>query len=55
MKEIIERGKVEDVYDDGTQGEPSCIPHHGIYHPKKPTKLRVVFDCSAKYTGTSFN
>lgn len=31
----------------------------GIYpiinHPKKPDKLRVIFDCSAKFGGTSFS
>ena len=31
------------------------IPHRGIYHPNKPGKIRVVFDCSAKYQGTSLN
>ena len=31
------------------------IPHHGIYHPHKPGKIRVVFDCSAKYQGKSLN
>ena len=31
------------------------IPHHGVYHPHKPGKESVVFDCSAKYTGMSFN
>ena len=31
------------------------IPHHGIYHPKKPEKVCVVFDCSAKFSGTSLN
>lgn len=55
MKEIIERGDVEEVYDDGTQGERWYIPHHGVYHPRKPTKLQVVFDCSVKYSGTSLN
>ena len=24
---------------------------YGIYHPKKPNKIRVVFDCSAEYQG----
>ncbi|XP_022790960.1 uncharacterized protein LOC111330383 [Stylophora pistillata] len=25
------------------------IPHHGVYHPKKPNKIRVVFDCAAEF------
>ncbi len=31
------------------------IPHHGVYHLRKPGKLRVVFDCSAKYHGIALN
>ena len=31
------------------------IPHHGVYHPRKPEKIRVVFDCSATYEGESTN
>lgn len=31
------------------------ISHHGVYHPKKPEKLRVVFDCSAEFQGHSLN
>ena len=31
------------------------LPHHGIYHPNKPKKIRVVFDCSAKFNNTSIN
>ena len=29
------------------------IPHHPLFHPQKPDKVRVVFDCSAKH-GNSF-
>ena len=36
-------------------GKVNYIPHHGVYHPKKPGKIRVVFDCSARYPGTSLN
>ena len=31
------------------------MPHHGVFHPKKPNKLRIVFDCTAKYKGVSLN
>ena len=31
------------------------LPHHGVIHPHKPEKLRVVYDCAAKYRNTSLN
>ena len=31
------------------------LPHFGVYHPKKPTQIRVVFDSSAEYEGVSLN
>lgn len=55
MNDIIAKGEAEEVKDDGLPGEIWYIPHHGIYHTKKPEKLRVVFDCSAKHKGTSLN
>ena len=36
-------------------GKVWYIPHHGVYHPRKPNKLRVVFDCSANYRNHSLN
>ena len=36
-------------------GQVWYIPHHGIYHAKKPNKIRVVFDCGARFGGTSLN
>ncbi|XP_069379882.1 uncharacterized protein [Paralichthys olivaceus] len=55
MNEIIRSGEAEKVHDQGKEGEKWYIPHHGVYHSKKPDKLRVVFDCSAKYKGTSLH
>jgi hypothetical protein len=31
------------------------LPHFGVYHPRKPNKIRVVFDSSAEFKGTSLN
>ena len=38
-----------------SDGKVWYIPHHGVYHPHKPGKVRVVFDCSCRYKGTSLN
>ena len=31
------------------------LPHHLVFHPKKPEKVRVVFDCAEEYRGVSLN
>ena len=31
------------------KGKVWYLPHHAVYHPKKPDKVRVVFDCSARF------
>ena len=44
-----------DVADEAESNIPkNYLPHHGVLHPQKK-KLRVVFDCSAKYKGLSLN
>ncbi|XP_013873851.1 uncharacterized protein LOC106524553, partial [Austrofundulus limnaeus] len=55
MKDIISSGDAE-LAPPVTEDEIAWyIPHHGVYHPKRPTKFRVVFDCSAKFLGVSLN
>ena len=58
MKEMIDKGQAERVPDDElhlTNGRVWYIPHHGVYHPQKPDKIRVVFDASAEFKGESLN
>lgn len=55
MEETISKGVAEPA-PPAHEGETIWyIPHHGVYHPRKPDKLRVVFDCSAKFLGISLN
>ena len=54
MEEIIKRGNCEEASQEAKSGQESYIPHHGVYHPQMK-KLRVVFDCSAKFKDTSLN
>ncbi|XP_022102427.1 uncharacterized protein LOC110985605 [Acanthaster planci] len=59
MQDIIENGYAERVPESEVAYEDSghvwYIPHHGVYHTKKPEKIRVVFDCSARYHGVCLN
>ena len=66
MKKIIASGYAERVPEMSeskhTPGDQAArkrnvwyIPHHGVYHPKKPKKIRVVFDCAAVHEGESLN
>ncbi|XP_067943333.1 uncharacterized protein [Watersipora subatra] len=57
MADLIEKGHAEEVLSSGEKictGEVWYIPHFAVVHPKK-NKIRVVFDCSAKFDGTSLN
>ena len=58
MEATIANGHAEKVPTDEQQlsdGRVWYLPHHGIYHPKKPDKIRVVFDCSAEFGGEVLN
>lgn len=56
MDEIIALGEAERVPEQDIDKRPAWyIPHHGVYHPQKPGKIRVVFDASANFRGTSLN
>ena len=58
MSEIIEKGYARKISAEELppkEGKVWDLPHHGVYHPKKPNSIRVVFDCSACYQGESLN
>lgn len=58
VNEMIAKGYAQRVPDDSLEASPGKVwylPHHSVYHPRKPQKIRVVFDCSARHEGTSLN
>lgn len=59
VNDYIHKGYAAKVDDrQSTEEKPSGVwylPHHPVHNPNKPGKLRVVFDCAAKYQGTSLN
>ena len=55
MEDIIRRGEAEQVLDDDEANNVWYIPHHGVYHPHKPGKIRIVYDCATRYKGHCLN
>ena len=58
MEATVTKGYAEEVPSDEKRlnnGRVWYIPHHGVYHPQKPDKIRVVFDCSAEFKGHVLN
>ena len=60
MDKVLKSGYAEKVPPVSSQNPDHgsrlwYIPHHGVYHPKKPNKICVVFDCSAEFKGQSLN
>ncbi|MEL7338835.1 MAG: DUF1759 domain-containing protein [Bacteroidota bacterium] len=55
MEEVIDKGYAQRSTSDVSDGKLWYIPHFGVYDPNKPGKIRIVFDCSAEYGGTSLN
>ncbi|XP_048586408.1 uncharacterized protein LOC116604491 [Nematostella vectensis] len=58
MNDYIERGHAEKVPAEElarSDGRLWYLSHHPVTHPLKKDKVRIVFDCAAKYGGTSLN
>ena len=56
MEALLERGYAERVSEDfpGKKVSEWYIPHHPVINPNK-SKIRMVFDCTAKYEGVALN
>ncbi|XP_071827004.1 uncharacterized protein [Apostichopus japonicus] len=50
----IAKGYAERVQGEGKAGNVWYLPHHPVVHPHKD-KVRVVYDCAAKWRDTSLN
>ena len=53
MTSLEDKGYSEKISStETTQSERVWyIPHHSVHNPKKPDKVRVVFNCPAPYQG----
>lgn len=55
MENMLQRGHAEVAPPLQPGKECWYLPLFGVYHPKKPNKIRVVFDSSAPHAGVSLN
>jgi hypothetical protein len=57
MNDLLQNDYAELVPEDelGDDTPAYYLPHHGVYNPSKPGKVRVVMDGSAKFMGESLN
>lgn len=53
MQKIFDHDHAELVPAESLNSSKPCwyLPHFGIYHPKKPDKIQVVFDSAAECDG----
>ena len=54
IESYLSKGYAQEITEDDIQNASTVwyLPHHPVVNPSKPGKLRVVFDCAAKFYGT---
>ena len=56
MTDLLDREYAEQVPEKPSEQPLTWyLPHQPVFNPKKPTKTRIVFDCSAKCKDISLN
>nr|CAB3263160.1 uncharacterized protein LOC104265735 [Phallusia mammillata] len=57
VETYIQKGYAKRIssHDRGQSKREWYLPHHPVLHPRKPDKVRVVFDCAAKHAGVALN
>ena len=55
MEDMISNDYAEKCKIEGKEGRCWYLPHHGVYHPQKSAKIRVMLNCSAQYANMSIN
>ena len=55
MDDLIKKSYAEKSTKKAPEGRTWYIPHHEVYHSRKPGKIRVVFDCSTEFKEVSLN
>ena len=55
LGELIEKGSGRKSERKANDGGLSYLPHYGARYPRKPDKVRVMFDCHANVGGACLN
>ena len=55
VEEMTDKGYASKSNKEAQEGRTWYILHHSVHHPSKPGNIRLVFDCRAKFKGTSLN
>ena len=57
IESYLSEGYAQEITEEDIKNASTVwyLPHHPVVNPSKPGKLKAVFDCAAKFNGTSLN